>query len=267
MKARIPKDNIKTPAIVETDKPCKKKGFSKQPTMKELTDVIKPRIESDLQYMIEQSKDEHAIISTLNSMLGKQYISKFKPNTPLMKQCVKLCVSSLVRGGIKSKVQRDIKNVLKDGNHSEIEILDRIQSPEYLEDLKPIASDELFKLVNETVNNYVQRRKGEIEDSFLQSVSEYTDGFRFLAEDRLIYSSETGKRRIRKFDDLEQYKRFAELQKMIKLKMQLLKKNEMGAIQELLNDPKSEIDDTSRTILRTREKVLIEKGIIAEQEI
>lgn len=111
------------------------------------------------------------------------------------------------------------------------------------------------------------RRREEIENEFLQSVSAYTDGFRFLAEDRLVYSAETGKRRIRKFDNLEQYKRFAELQEMIKLKMQLLKKNEMGAIQELLNDPKSEIDDTSRTILRTREKVLIEKGIISEQEI
>lgn len=88
-----------------------------------------------------------------------------------------------------------------------------------------------------------------------------------MAEDRLFYSSATGKRRIRKFDDLQQYKRFAGLQETIKLKMQLLKMNEIGAIQELLNDPESEIDDTSRTILKTREKVLIEKGIIAEQEI
>lgn len=111
------------------------------------------------------------------------------------------------------------------------------------------------------------RRREEIENEFFQNVSAYTDGFRFLAEDRLVYSVETGKRTIRKFDNLEQYKRFAELQEMIKLKMQLLKKNEMGAIQELLNDPKSEIDDTSRTILRTREKVLIEKGIVSEQEI
>lgn len=111
------------------------------------------------------------------------------------------------------------------------------------------------------------RRREEIENGFLKNVSEYTDGFRFLAEDRLIYSAETGKRRIRKFDDLEQYKRFAELQEMIKLKMQLLKKNEMGAIQELLSDPESKIDDTSRTILRTREKVLIEKGIASEYEI
>ena len=159
MKARIPKDNIKTPAIVETDKPCKKKGFSKQPTMKELTDVIKPRIESDFQYMIEQSEDDNAIISTLNSMLGKQYISKFKPNTPLMKQCVKLCVYSFIRERIKSKVQRDIKNVLENGNHSEIEVLDRIQSPEYLEGLKPIASDELFKLIKETVDNFARKKK------------------------------------------------------------------------------------------------------------
>lgn len=159
MKARIPKDNIKTPAIVETDEPCKKKGFSKQPTIKDLTEVIKPRVERDFEYMTEQSEDEYAIISTLDSMLGKQYISKFKPNTPLMRQCVKLCVSSLVRGGVKSKVQRDIKNVLKNGNHSEIEILDRIQSPEYLEELKPIASDELFKLIKETVDNFVRKKK------------------------------------------------------------------------------------------------------------
>lgn len=159
MKARIPKDNIKTPAIVETDEPCKKKGFSKQPTVKDLTEVIKPKIESDFEYMIEQSEDEHAIISTLDSMLGKQYISKFKPNTPLMKQCVKLCVSSLIRVGIKSKVQRDIKNVLENGNHSEIEVLDRIQSPEYLEELKTIASDELFKLIKETVDNFVRKKK------------------------------------------------------------------------------------------------------------
>lgn len=88
-----------------------------------------------------------------------------------------------------------------------------------------------------------------------------------LAEDRLIYSSETGKRGIKKFDDLEQYRRFARLQEMIKLKMQLLKKNEMGAIQELLNSPESKIDSTFRTILETREKVLTEKGISAELEI
>lgn len=111
------------------------------------------------------------------------------------------------------------------------------------------------------------RRREKIENEFLQNVSAYTDGFRFLAEDRLIYSAETGKKRIRRFDNLEQYKRFAELQEMIKLKMQLLKKNEMGAIQELLNNPESKIDDTSRTILRTREKVLIEKEITSEREI
>lgn len=267
MKARIPKDTTKTPAIVESKEPCNKKGFRRQPTVKDLTEAIKPKIESDFEYMTKQNDNEDAVISTLNAMLEMQYIRRFKPSTHLMKQCVRLCVSSFIKEGIKRKLQRDIKNMLKSGNHSEIEVLNRILSPEYLEDLKPIASDELFKLVNETVNNYVQRRKDEIEDPFLQSVSEYTDGFRFLAEDRLIYSSETGKRRIKKFDDLEQYKRFAELQEMIKLKMQLLKKNEMGAIQELLNDPESRIDDTSRTILRTREKVLIEKGIISEQEI
>lgn len=111
------------------------------------------------------------------------------------------------------------------------------------------------------------RRRDEIEGPFLKNVSAYTDGFKFLAEDRLVYSSETGKRRIKKFDNLEQYERFARLQEMIKSKMELLKKNEIGAIQELLNSPESKIDDTSRTILKTREKVLIEKGIVAEQEI
>lgn len=159
MKARIPKDSTRIPNIIETDEPCKKKGFSKQPTVNDLTQVIKPRIESDFEYMTKKSEGEYSIIRILDSMLENKYVCKFKPSTPLMKQCVRLCVSSFIKEGIKRKVQRDIKRSLEKGNCSEIEILDRIQSPEYLEDLKPIASDELFKLIKGTVDNFVRKKK------------------------------------------------------------------------------------------------------------
>lgn len=159
MKARIPKDTVRTPTIVESKEPCKKKGFSKQPTIKDLTEAIKPIVESDFKYMTEQNENEDAVISTLNSMLEMQYISKFRPSTHLMKQCVKLCVSSFIKEGIKRKIQKDIKNTLENGEHSEIEALNKILSPEYLEDLKPIASNELFKLVNETINKSVRKKK------------------------------------------------------------------------------------------------------------
>lgn len=109
------------------------------------------------------------------------------------------------------------------------------------------------------------------ERQYFEKVKKFTNGFDFLARDLSVYISETGKQDYEKFDSLDEYTRFIELQEKVRQAMVLLKTNESGAIKAILDKSDGRLNNVDFNILNARQQELNKRknliGLPNEQEM
>lgn len=94
------------------------------------------------------------------------------------------------------------------------------------------------------------------EKRFFEQVRNFTNGFDFLAKDILIHTSETGRRNFVKFNKLDDYMRFAKIQKKVRQAMVLLETDESSAIKSILNKSNGRLNNVDLNILNARKQQL-----------
>lgn len=109
------------------------------------------------------------------------------------------------------------------------------------------------------------------EERFFEQVRSFTNGFNFLARDLLVHISETGRRNIGKFDKLDDYIRFTQIQEKVRQAMVLLKTDESSAIKAMLKESNGRLSKVDFNILNARKQELDKKrnsiGLQDKQEM
>ena len=152
-------------------------------------------------------------------------------------------------------------------------IKEKVQN--YLDEYIEIKSNE----INENdINSETQINKNDIEevkeeikeDKFFNTVKKHTDNFKFLAYSCDYYNSQIGKKRLPKFETVDDYYKFYEIQKMLKTKMKGIKtkKANLGELQviNLILVTENNLDETTQKVLKAR-KTVIEQELNKENRL
>lgn len=97
------------------------------------------------------------------------------------------------------------------------------------------------------------------EEQFFEEVKKFTNGFKFLSKDSLEYISETGKRALNKFDNLDNYMKFTRLQEIVRKTMFSLKADEASAINSILTKSNGRLNSVDFNVLKARKQELNRK--------
>lgn len=133
------------------------------------------------------------------------------------------------------------------GELNKAEVLKHMQTEEFIKEFTQWYGlrEEITvkKLVKAVTTKFIQRDK-ENENKcqkFIDTISDFTNGFDFLVSDIESYKAMRGAKESKKLPSIEEYNRLLELKTKINTIMQLEHKTESEAIRDLLSTQKSDI--------------------------
>ncbi len=234
-------------------------------------------------------------IRIIEKMKTEEFINLFSPITPEIKMRINKSVSELGELVILEELRKNIGNIQNNCKFSLETIIKQMKSEKFLTKLKTLFPYNLAGIVEQSAKKYLQEKEEEFkqknsekelqidiknedkregkeystisseEKQYFEKVKEFTNGFDFLARNLPVYTSESGKKNIGRFENLEQYDKFVALQKKVVKTMELLKVDEIGAIKSMLEKKNCKLSIVDYEILSQRKQMLEKRNLITSQ--
>lgn len=234
-------------------------------------------------------------IRIIEKMKTEEFINHFSPITPEIKMRINKSVSELGELVILEELRKNIGNIQNDCKFTLETIIKQMKSENFLTKLKTLFPDNLAGIVGQSAKKYLQEKEEEFkqknsekelqidiknedkregkeystisleEKQYFEKVKEFTNGFDFLARNLPVYTSESGKKNIGRFENLEQHTKFVALQKKVVKTMELLKVDEIGAIKSILEKKNCKLSIVDSEILSQRKQMLEKRNLIISQ--
>lgn len=148
--------------------------------------------------------------------------------------------------------------------------LKEIKSPDYEGKTKNPSDIDKDLICLASIENHMPEEKREpiielkkeygiiLDELYVDAVESYTNGFKFLAQDPVIYYANVGNTKTRKFDKTSEclWTRFNKIRNQICNIMEENNISEEKAIAQLLSDENAEISNPDRNILKKRKAVI-----------
>lgn len=237
---------------------------------------------------------EHRKIDVVESMAKMSFIKLFNPGTPYVRKRVTESIGRLGESVINEELGTMVEDIIsKSKGKISIEmIIEKMQTKNFSEKLKSLFPSNMSDKTDRAVSRYIEEKTKEIEEkqaskraeevevskrkeqerAFFEKASDYTKGFRFLAMDKVMYTSENGhfdsEGKSKKFSSLEEYERFRKIQSAVRNQMAILRVDELTAINSILEnrDANKDAELADTAILRARYDLLNKKKPISPNE-
>ena len=264
-----------------------KKNVREIPNNMYIIKIVKPIVQEDFDKAIKEAGETESL-EILRYMLSTRYLRRFQPQTVEVKSAVKTCVSALARrismerlgkslkveeiqsktgAELKAELEKlkEIKKSLGINSKSGVDKLivsykEEIETRQKIQKEKENAEREkALREAKEIADRKMAEQKEKAREvQYCETVKAYTKNFSFLSDSEEFYFSISGGQNIVKFQNVEQYSRYAELKRILNFKIEKNKISEEQAIQSVLEDKKLNLKVADRKILLERQ-VVIEK--------
>lgn len=234
-------------------------------------------------------------IRIIEKMKTEEFINHFSPITPEIKMRINESIFELGELVILEELRKNIGKIQNDCKFTLEIIIKQMKSEKFLTKLKTFFPYNLAGIVEQSAKKYLQEKEEEFkqknsekelqidiknedkregkeystisseEKQYFEKVKEFTNGFDFLARNLPVYTSESGKKKIGRFENLEQYDKFVALQEKVVKTMELLKVDEIGAIKSILEKKNCKLSIVDSEILSQRKQMLEKRNLIISQ--
>lgn len=260
--------------------------------------------EKEINEIMDNDKNEfqnkvQVIINYMNENTLSELLQGYKTSeSKIIEKAYVIARKKLLKRGIQKDLKQRISQSLEQGSNLE-EVMLKMQSDMAIVEMYGEMSDEDKEYISKCVTrifNDMQKQKNNInrqkeavilnamqevepqtlknmlnvsettteKESYLDEVSEFTNGFKFLCEDSDVYSAKTGYRR--KFHNWENYEKFYKLRRKLKEIVNMLVISECEVINLILKGPTQEtnssiygLDKNSRKVVMSLVKQLFEE--------